>query len=74
MSENNIINNNNNNNNNNNTTTEKKEIEQPKDIMKEKANEIKSVYDQMIKLRKQNLDSSKKFDSSKLNKIIKILI
>ena len=68
MSENNIINNN------NNTTTEKKEIEQPKDIMKEKANEIKSVYDQMIKLRKQNLDSSKKFDSSKLNKIIKILI
>ena len=70
MSENNIINNNNN----NNTTTEKKEIEQPKDIMKEKANEIKSVYDQMIKLRKQNLDSSKKFDSSKLNKIIKILI
>jgi hypothetical protein len=71
MSENNIINNNNNN---NNTTTEKKEIEQPKDIMKEKANEIKSVYDQMIKLRKQNLDSSKKFDSSKLNKIIKILI
>ena len=73
MSENNIINNNNNNNNNN-TTTEKKEIEQPKDIMKEKANEIKSVYDQMIKLRKQNLDSSKKFDSSKLNKIIKILI
>jgi hypothetical protein len=72
MSENNIINNNNNNN--NNTTTEKKEIEQPKDIMKEKANEIKSVYDQMIKLRKQNLDSSKKFDSSKLNKIIKILI
>ena len=42
--------------------------------MKEKANEIKSVYDQMIKLRKQNLDSSKKFDSSKLNKIIKILI
>ena len=72
MSENNIINNNNNNN--NNTTTEKKEIEQPKDIMKEKANEIKSVYDQMIKLRKQNLDSSKKFDSSKPNKIIKILI
>ena len=72
MSENNIINNNNNNN--NNTTTEKKEIEQPKDIMKEKANEIKSVYDQMIKLRKQNLDCSKKFDSSKLNKIIKILI
>ena len=72
MSENNIINNNNNNN--NNTTTEKKEIEQPKDIMKEKANEIKSVYDQMIKLRKQNLDSSKKFDSSKLNKIINILI
>ena len=72
MSEKNIINNNNNNN--NNTTTEKKEIEQPKDIMKEKANEIKSVYDQMIKLRKQNLDSSKKFDSSKLNKIIKILI
>ena len=71
MSEKNIINNNNNN---NNTTTEKKEIEQPKDIMKEKANEIKSVYDQMIKLRKQNLDSSKKFDSSKLNKIIKILI
>lgn len=71
MSENNIINNNNNN---NNTTTEKNEIEQPKDIMKEKANEIKSVYDQMIKLRKQNLDSSKKFDSSKLNKIIKILI
>ena len=68
MSENNIINNN------NNTTTEKKETEQPKDIMKEKANEIKSVYDQMIKLRKQNLDSSKKFDSSKLNKIIKILI
>ena len=72
MSENNIINNNNNNN--NNTTTEKKEIEKPKDIMKEKANEIKSVYEQMIKLRKQNLDSSKKFDSSKLNKIIKILI
>ena len=59
-----------------NTITEKKEIndstqnkeksnvEQQKDIMKEKANEIKSIYEQMIKLRKQNLEGYKKFENS----------
>ena len=43
---------------------EKANIEQQKDIMKEKANEIKSIYETMIKLRKQNLSGNKKFESS----------
>ena len=50
-----------------NDTTQNKEksnVEQQKDIMKEKANEIKSIYEQMIKLRKQNLEGYKKFENS----------
>ena len=43
---------------------EKSNVEQQKDIMKEKANEIKSIYEQMIKLRKQNLEGYKKFENS----------
>ena len=43
---------------------EKPNVEQQKDIMKEKANEIKSIYEQMIKLRKQNLEGYKKFENS----------
>ena len=39
-------------------------VEQQKDIMEEKANEIKSIYETMIKLRKQNLSGNKKFESS----------
>ena len=35
-----------------------------KDIMKEKANEIKSIYEQRIKLRKQHLEGYKKFENS----------
>ena len=42
----------------------KANIEQQEDIMKEKANEIKSIYETMIKLRKQNLSGNKKFESS----------
>ena len=48
----------------NNKEKEKINIEQQKDIMKEKANEIKSIYETMIKLRKQNLSGNKKFESS----------
>ena len=48
----------------NNKEKEKINIEQQKDIMKEKANEIKSIYEQMIKLRKQNLEGYKKFENS----------
>ena len=33
--------------------------------MKEKVDEIKSMYEQMIKLRKQNLEGYKKIDTSK---------
>jgi ERCC4-type nuclease len=47
-----------------NQNKEKANIEQQKDIMKEKANEIKSIYETMIKLRKQNLSGNKKFESS----------
>ena len=36
-----------------------------KDIMKEKVAEIKSTYEQMIKLRKQNLEGYKKLEMSK---------
>ena len=49
---------------NQNKEKEKQNIEQQKDIMKEKANEIKSIYETMIKLRKQNLAGNKKFESS----------
>ena len=49
---------------NQNKEKEKPNIEQQKDIMKEKANEIKSIYETMIKLRKQNLSGNKKFESS----------
>ena len=48
----------------NNKEKEKINIEQQKDIMKEKANEIKTIYETMIKLRKQNLEGNKKFESS----------
>ena len=47
-----------------NQNKEKPNVEQQKDIMKEKANEIKSIYEQMIKLRKQNLEGYKKFENS----------
>ena len=47
-----------------NQNKEKANIEQQKDIMKEKANEIKSIYETMIKLQKQNLSGNKKFESS----------
>ena len=43
---------------------EKSNGQQQKDIMKEKANEIKSIYEQMIKPRKQNLEGYKKFENS----------
>ena len=36
-----------------------------KDPMKEKILEIKKAYDQMIKFRKDNLDTFKKIDMSK---------
>ena len=49
---------------NQNKEKEKSNIEQQKDIMKEKTNEIRSIYETMIKLRKQNLDGNKKFESS----------
>ena len=49
---------------NQNKEKEKPNIEQQKDIVKEKANEIKSIYETMIKLRKQNLEGNKKFESS----------
>ena len=49
---------------NQNKEKEKPNIEQQKDIVKEKANEIKSIYETMIKLRKQNLAGNKKFESS----------
>ena len=44
---------------------EKSNNPQKRDIMKEKFDELKSIYEQMIKLRKQNLESDKKFESSK---------
>ena len=44
---------------------EKSNVPPKKDIMKEKFDELKSTYEQMIKLRKQNLESDKKFESSK---------
>ena len=40
-----------------------------KDANKERLMEIKNTYDQMIKLRKENLDTFKKIDMSKKNKI-----
>ena len=38
-----------------------------KDTIKQKLLEIKNIYTQMIKLRKENLDTFKKIDMSKLN-------
>ena len=49
----------------NNPNQEKENVPPKKDIMKEKVNELKAVYDQMIKLRKQNLENFKKIDMSK---------
>ena len=40
-----------------------------KDANKERLMELKNTYDQMIKLRKENLDTFKKIDMSKKNKI-----
>ena len=60
--------NNNNNTNNNpdpNQNKENQNIQPKKDLMKEKVEEIKSTYEQMIKLRKQNLEGSKKLEMSK---------
>ena len=59
---------NNNNTNNNPDPNQNKENQNAppkKDLMKEKTEEIKSLYDQMIKLRKQNLEGSKKLEMSK---------
>ena len=44
---------------------EKKELEPKKDLMKERVNELKSTYEQMLKLRKQNLEGYKKIEMSK---------
>ena len=44
---------------------EKDNLPPNKDLMKEKMDEIKSMYEQMIKLRKQNLEGYKKIDTSK---------
>ena len=38
-----------------------------KDSIKQKLLEMKNIYTQMIKLRKENLDTFKKIDMSKLN-------
>ena len=77
MSEIQSTNNNSNTSNTNNISSEQKntqdaiqKIEKPnlppkKDIMKEKVAEIKSTYEQMIKLRKQNLEGYKKLEMSK---------
>ena len=48
-----------------NTQDANKNLPPKKDIMKEKVAEIKSTYDQMIKLRKQNLEGYKKLEMSK---------
>ena len=48
-----------------NQNQEKKELEQKKDLMKERVNELKSTYEQMLKLRKQNLEGYKKIEMSK---------
>ena len=45
-----------------------------KDSIKQKLLEIKNIYTQMIKLRKENLDTFKKIDMSKLNINNKYLI
>ena len=45
-----------------------------KDTIKQKLLEIKNIYTQMIKLRKENLDTFKKIDMSKLNINNKYLI
>ena len=48
-----------------NQNQEKKDLEPKKDLMKERVNELKSTYDQMLKLRKQNLEGYKKIEMSK---------
>ena len=48
-----------------NKNQDKQNLPLKKDIMKEKVAEIKSTYDQMIKLRKQNLEGYKKLEMSK---------
>ena len=48
-----------------NKNQDKQNLPPKKDIMKEKFAEIKSTYDQMIKLRKQNLEGYKKLEMSK---------
>ena len=48
-----------------NKNQEKQNLPPKKDAMKEKVEEIKSIYDQMIKLRKQNLEGYKKLEMSK---------
>ena len=48
-----------------NQNQEKKDLEQKKDLMKERVNELKSTYEQMLKLRKQNLEGYKKIEMSK---------
>jgi hypothetical protein len=48
-----------------NQNQEKKDLEPKKDLMKERVNELKSTYEQMLKLRKQNLEGYKKIEMSK---------
>ena len=48
-----------------NKNQDKQNLPLKKDIMKEKVAEIKSTYEQMIKLRKQNLEGYKKLEMSK---------
>ena len=48
-----------------NQNQDKKELEPKKDLMKERVNELKSTYEQMLKLRKQNLEGYKKIEMSK---------
>ncbi len=48
--------------------------DQKKDSIKQKLLEMKNIYTQMIKLRKENLDTFKKIDMSKLNINNKYLI
>ena len=47
-----------------NQNQEKQDMEPKKDLMKERINELKSIYEQMIKLRKENLKDNKKLETS----------
>ena len=47
-----------------NQNQKKQDMEPKKDLMKERINELKSIYEQMIKLRKENLKDNKKLETS----------